>query len=196
MVSEDRQRWNQRYREAVSDPSPRAVLVDAAELLPPPGRALDLACGRGAEAVWLAARGWLVDAVDIADVALDQVLRLADAAGVRSRLRVIQADLDEGLPESCVGPYDLLVMGHFRSVLLETAIEQLLRPAAVVVTSRLSMVGRVRSSASEVGSSGGYLAVPDELADLAQRLGLNVLYWQQGEGETALVARTAASPHR
>ncbi len=211
MAREDRQRWNERHAgaAAAAPSAPRAVLVGAAEVLPPPGRALDLACGRGAEAVWLAERGWQVDAVDIADTALEEVARAADAAGVRSRLRVVQADLGDGLPASCPGPYDLLVMGHFRTQLLETAIGLLLRPGAVVVTSRLSVVGRDATGGTGAtvptprpdgidlaGASGpapAYLAGAGELRDLAERLGLEVLHWEEGAGQTALVARVAGA---
>ena len=168
--------------------------------------------------MWLAERGWQVDAVDIADTALAEVVRAAGAAGVRSRVRVVQADLDDGLPASCPGPYDLLVMGHFRSPLLETAIARLVRPGGLVVTSRLSVVGRdatratgasggtggtggtggvtapaaagpLPSAPSPAGPAPAYLAAPGELRLLAERLGLEVLHWEEGSGQTTLVAR-------
>ncbi len=187
MACEDRQRWNERHAGAgAARPAPRAILVAATEALTPPGRALDLACGRGAEAVWLAERGWQVDA------ALGAVARAAAAAGVRSQVRLVQADLDDGLPASCPGPYDLLVMGHFRSPLIESAIGRLLRPGALVVTSRLSVVGRDATGATgALDTAPAYLAAVGELRDLAERLGLEVLHWEEGTGQTALVARVA-----
>lgn len=48
----------------------------------PPGRALDLGCGEGADAVWLAERGWQVTAVDIAQTALDRAAAEAQARGL------------------------------------------------------------------------------------------------------------------
>lgn len=47
-----------------------------------PGRALDVGCGEGADAIWLAAGGWTVTAVDVSEVALDRARAAADEAGV------------------------------------------------------------------------------------------------------------------
>lgn len=63
--------WNRRYAEAelVWSAGPNRFLVAETEALPP-GRALDLACGEGRNALWLAERGWDVTAVDFSDVAV------------------------------------------------------------------------------------------------------------------------------
>ena len=62
--------WNDRYRSREEiDDHPAAVLVDAARDLVP-GRALDLACGAGRNAIWLARRGWEVVAIDGAEEAI------------------------------------------------------------------------------------------------------------------------------
>ncbi len=58
-----------------------------------PGRALELGCGDGTTAVWLAARGWTVTAVDISGVALDAAAERARRAGVSSRITWQRADL-------------------------------------------------------------------------------------------------------
>jgi SAM-dependent methyltransferase len=50
-----------------------------------PGRALDVGCGEGADAVWLAGRGWEVTALDVSQVALDRAAAAARAAGVHVR---------------------------------------------------------------------------------------------------------------
>ena len=84
--------WNARYRareEIASDPAP--LLVRAAEAVAP-GRALDLACGAGRNAVWLASRGWDVVAIDGAAEAI-RLLREHDPA---VDARVI--DLESGAP--------------------------------------------------------------------------------------------------
>ncbi|MFN2518342.1 MAG: class I SAM-dependent methyltransferase [Jatrophihabitantaceae bacterium] len=65
--------WDERYRSAelVWGTRPnRWVEGELANL--PPGRALDLACGEGRNALWLAARGWQVSALDFSAVALDK----------------------------------------------------------------------------------------------------------------------------
>jgi SAM-dependent methyltransferase len=69
--------WDERYRSAelVWGLAPnRWVEQEVADL--PPRRALDLACGEGRNALWLAARGWQVTAVDFSAVALDKARRL------------------------------------------------------------------------------------------------------------------------
>ena len=78
-----REDWNARYagKELLwtAEPNRRfAAEVTGLE----PGRALDLACGEGRNAVWLAERGWVVTAVDFSDVALAKGAKLAASRGV------------------------------------------------------------------------------------------------------------------
>ena len=76
--------WDQRY--AVSDElwsgQPNAVLVSDTRGLRP-GRALDVGCGEGADALWLAEQGWEVTALDVSQVALDRAARQAGQRSVR-----------------------------------------------------------------------------------------------------------------
>jgi SAM-dependent methyltransferase len=69
----DADEWNERYAavERVWSVEPNMWLEEVARDLPP-GRALDLACGEGRNAVWLAGRGWQVTAVDFSTIALDR----------------------------------------------------------------------------------------------------------------------------
>jgi ubiquinone/menaquinone biosynthesis C-methylase UbiE len=79
----DADHWNERYATAeyVWKAAPNAFLVDHARDLPP-GRALDLACGEGRNAVWLAEQGWSVTGVDFSEVGLEKARRLATERGV------------------------------------------------------------------------------------------------------------------
>jgi SAM-dependent methyltransferase len=76
--------WDERYRSragGIWSGQPNAVLVaEAADL--EPGRALDVGCGEGADALWLAGRGWQVTGVDIATVALDRAAAAARTRGL------------------------------------------------------------------------------------------------------------------
>jgi SAM-dependent methyltransferase len=74
--------WDQRYADAerVWSGRPNGALVVEVESLPP-GRALDVGCGEGADAVWLALRGWDVTALDVSRVALDRARTAAEQAG-------------------------------------------------------------------------------------------------------------------
>ena len=80
---ERRRAWDRRHaeREHIESDEPDPVLVREAGPLPP-GRALDLACGDGRNAVWLARHGWQVTAVDFSSVALDRGRRRAARAQV------------------------------------------------------------------------------------------------------------------
>jgi SAM-dependent methyltransferase len=93
----DEEFWDERYGQAdriwSGNPNPQLV-AEASDL--PVGRALDLGCGEGADAIWLAARGWQVTAVDISQVALDRAARHAEAAGVADRITWLRADLTDG----------------------------------------------------------------------------------------------------
>lgn len=75
--------WDARYAAAdlVWSAEPNRFLVDEVADLAP-GRALDIACGEGRNAIWLAEQGWEVTAVDFSPVAIDKARRLAEARGV------------------------------------------------------------------------------------------------------------------
>ncbi|GAA4929572.1 SAM-dependent methyltransferase [Nonomuraea thailandensis] len=74
-----------------------------------PGTALDAGCGGGAEAIWLAERGWDVTAADISSQALTVAAGRAAASGAAARLRWVRADLTLWRPDA---PFDL-VMTHY-----------------------------------------------------------------------------------
>lgn len=102
--------WDRKYegRELVYGEAPNATLVEVATTLNR-GRALDLASGQGRNAIWLATRGWTVDAVDFSSVALTKASRVASTApkSVRERLTWIHADVTELSTEP---NYDLVLM--------------------------------------------------------------------------------------
>ncbi len=93
-ISEDRIRWNRKYSEPAFEPNwaPDLVLAEKISELPP-GRALDLACGIGQNALFLAKRGYEVSAVDLSDVALERLRRAARAEGVLHRIHLQHGDV-------------------------------------------------------------------------------------------------------
>jgi len=105
----DKAFWDEHYRghAPAGAGQPNAQLVaEAGELAP--GRALDAGCGEGAEAIWLAGRGWRVTAVDIAHSVLDIAGRHARALGadIAGRIDWVQADLTGWTPPG--EPFDLV----------------------------------------------------------------------------------------
>jgi SAM-dependent methyltransferase len=99
--------WNRRYaeQELVWSAGPNRFLVTEAGDLPP-GRALDLACGEGRNAIWLAERGWQVTAVDFSEVAVEK--GRARSAGVDFAV----ADLLAYEPEEQA--YDLVIVFYLQ----------------------------------------------------------------------------------
>jgi SAM-dependent methyltransferase len=133
MPASDRDRWDARHRavlDAGEAPRPAADwLVAHAGLLPPAGRALDVACGLGRNALWLAERGLEVDAVDVSGVAVEAVLARARARGVP--VRAVRRDVEaEGPPE---GPYDVVVDVAFLVRALVPALCRVLAPGGLLL---------------------------------------------------------------
>lgn len=101
--------WNDRYRSSPAlwsgQPNPNLV-VEAAGLVP--GRAMDVGSGEGADAIWLAERGWRVTAVDISTVALERgaARALEVGADVAGRITWQQEDITQWIPD--VSFYDLV----------------------------------------------------------------------------------------
>ena len=96
MSTADRDKWNQRYAEgAYSDRMhPSALLERWADQIAP-GRALDVACGAGRNALWLAERGFAVDAIDISATGLAKARQAAEKR--RLSVKLIEHDLDQPL---------------------------------------------------------------------------------------------------
>jgi 2-polyprenyl-3-methyl-5-hydroxy-6-metoxy-1,4-benzoquinol methylase len=91
--------WDERYRSSTrlwSGNPNRHLVAQAADL--PPGTALDVGCGEGADAIWLAQRGWQVTAIDVSDVALDRAREHAAAAAVGDRITFGQIDMRTSQP--------------------------------------------------------------------------------------------------
>ena len=119
---------------------PNASLVEeVAEL--GPGKALDLGCGEGGDAIWLASAGWTVTATDISQKALDIAAQHAAEAGVEVAWQ--RHDLAESMP---AGPFDLVTTSFLHSK-VELPRARILRAAAEAVApgGALLVVGHAPS---------------------------------------------------
>jgi tellurite methyltransferase len=90
--------WDQRYRSKERpsedfDAPPTPLLIETAKQLKP-GKALDLACGTGRNALWLAKHGWSVTSVDASPAAIDTLRTTASQSGLTVNAQ--QADLERG----------------------------------------------------------------------------------------------------
>lgn len=104
----ERHTWDARYRsrERVWTGHPNAPLMDEVEHLVTPGTALDVGCGEGADAVWLARQGWLVTAVDLSTTAIDRAREHAETAGVAQHITFTDDDLERVIDAH--GPWNLV----------------------------------------------------------------------------------------
>ena len=131
-------KWNARYagREPGFDEAPASLLPQPVDGVKP-GRALDLACGAGRNSIWLARRGWRVDAVDGAEAALDLLLASAETADCQDRITTHAADLESEPPGFTIAreAYDLIVDCYFIHRPLFTAIRAGTRPGGLFVAA-------------------------------------------------------------
>jgi SAM-dependent methyltransferase len=194
----ERERWNRRYRERYAERPyswlPSRWLAEIADALRPPqpdARALDLACGPGRNAVFLAELGWSVDAWDISDVALSILTYEREdraSRGFDLPIEIREVDLDTAtIPADS---YDLVLNVLFLDRRLWPTMAAALRPGGLLVFQTFVEVPGGRES--EV--SPAHLLQPDELRAAFEALGLaTVSYDETGERGTArLLARRPA----
>ncbi|MGW1103442.1 class I SAM-dependent methyltransferase [Streptomyces sp. NPDC002540] len=104
--------WERHYRTRRAwDARVNPLLAETAAPLRP-GAALDLGCGAGGDAIWLARRGWHVTAVDISTTAVEQVRERAQDLGVADRVATEQHDLAGSFPD---GRFDLVSAQYFHT---------------------------------------------------------------------------------
>jgi SAM-dependent methyltransferase len=121
----DREQWDERYRadELIWKAEPNRFLVEEVAGLAP-GQALDLACGEGRNALWLAQQGWRVTAVDFSAAGLQKARRLASERGLE--LLLVEADVVEWEPPAA--SFDLVIVMYLH--LLASARRRVLQRAA------------------------------------------------------------------
>jgi SAM-dependent methyltransferase len=161
----DRSHWDLRHAQQgmapTGEPIPPPAFAAFERLFPTAGLALELACGRGRTALWLASRGMQVHGVDVSPVAIDLARELLAQSGLAERCRFDILDLDHGLPEG--PPADLIVCHLFRDARLDRALVERLAPTGLLAIAVLSEVG---------AGPGRFRARPGELRDAFAELEL------------------------
>jgi len=171
----DRSDWNARYAasDLVWGAEPNRFVAEELEGRTPRGRALDLACGEGRNAIWLAGRGWSVTAVDFSDVAIERARKLAERRGVG--VDWVCADLASYAPEP--EAFQLVLVSYLQlpGAGLRAVLER--AAAALAPGGELLMIGHARRNLAE-GVGGprdpAVLWEPDELSADLRALGLGV----------------------
>ena len=125
--------WEEKYAgtTGIWSGEPNRVLVDEATGLAP-GHALDLGCGEGGDALWLAAQGWTMTGLDLSPTALARAGAAARTAALEHRLRLEVADLASPADWPGDGPYEL-VTACFLQTPLEFPRTDVLRRGAGLV---------------------------------------------------------------
>jgi len=188
MSQADRDKWNKRYREGSygSRTYPSEFLVEWLPRLPR-GRALDVACGAGRNALHLAASGYEVDAIDISGVALERLRESARSQDLN--VNCTEGDLEsDPLPD---GRYDLIVMVRYTSTALISRLLPLLADDGCFVCEE-----HLETHEDVIGPSDpAFRMAPNELLQLSN--GLKILAYNEGvvqdpDGRKAALARLVA----
>ncbi|PPF11556.1 SAM-dependent methyltransferase [Rathayibacter sp. AY1E4] len=169
-MSTAREQWEARYADSdrIWSGRPNATLVGLVGSLPP-GRALDLGAGEGADALWLASLGWRVTGLDLSETALGRARAAAAERG--ADVDFVQADLAEDWP--VVGEFDLVTASFLHSMAEFPRIDVLRRAASVVAPGgRLAVVSHAApppwASGDDHRHGAMHLVGPEEeLAELA-----------------------------
>ena len=138
-MSDVQDKWNARWRDKAADLDWQADpwLPRVLPLLPP-GRALDVACGSGRNAVFLAEHGFAVTAVDLSQEALALLAHEAKARGLAIDTRLVDLEAVPSLP---AGPFDLVINFFYLHRPLLPLLGALLRPGGLMVLRTFSCAG-------------------------------------------------------
>lgn len=183
----DRLRWNRKYSTPGFEPdwAPDVILAEHLKDLQP-GRALDVACGVGANALFLAKRGFRVDAIDISDVAIERLRKAATAEGVCDSVHLVLADVHSYPFE--VETYDLVLCFRFLARAVLERMKAALKPGGVLLYQ--SYTTAIRPRRPELKEA--YLLRSGELPDLFSDLDELLYHEDMDSGLATFVGRKPA----
>lgn len=168
--------WNRRHAEAESPGQVADVLAQNIHLAKSGQKALDLACGRGANALYMADAGLQVDAWDLSPVAIERLQQVATEAGLSIRAAVRDVIAQPPEPDS----FDLILVSYFLERRLAPAIAAALKPGGLLYYQTYS-----RAAVTDAGpSSAGYRLDDNELLALFPTLKVRVYREERLLGDT------------
>jgi SAM-dependent methyltransferase len=186
----ERDKWDERYRDGAYErrTHPTALLAAWLPFLPR-GRSLDVACGAGRNALFLAASGFAVDALDISGVALERGRRAAEERGLAIHWQV--ADFDDRPERLLPSNYDLIVWIRYVNRALLPHVIARLRPGGHLICEQ-----HVDTTADVAGPrSADFRLRPGELREGARAM--TVRHYSEGlvvdpDGRTVALAQLVA----
>jgi SAM-dependent methyltransferase len=177
-----REKWNLRYEGVSQAPVAIEVLTENAHLLPSGGDALDLACGLGGSALFLAQRGLATRAWDLSAVAIEALRGQANGLPVVAETR----DVTVRPPEA--GRFDVICVGHFLDRALCPKIVAALKPGGLLYYQTFS-----RDSVDDSGPANPlYRLDTNELLKLFPGLIVRFYRDEGREGDVSLGFRNRA----
>jgi SAM-dependent methyltransferase len=187
MSKHDRDKWNQRYVQRYDHKRHGATIFQ--DWLPklPVGRALDVACGAGGNALLLAQAGYQVDAIDISDRGLSLARGKAEQLGLY--INWIEQDLDQ--PYRFDSNYDLILVMWYVNLGLIARLCDSLAPGGYLICQQ-----HLITDQAVIGPSNtNYRVAPGELRDLVS--GVDILFYDESietnaDGEQVASARLVA----
>jgi tellurite methyltransferase len=181
-----REKWDHIYAsDTEEEPAPAAVLRENAHLLPLGGNALDLACGRGGNALFLARRGFRVSAWDISPVAIGRLAGRAERSGLALEAAVRDVESVPFPRET----FTVITVSRFLARSLTGAILDSLAPGGLLFYQTF-----VREKLSTKGPGNPeYLLRVNELLDLFREMRI-LVYREEGRaGDLSAGNRDEAS---
>lgn len=166
------------------DSQPARWLLDHEHLLPRSGAALDVACGRGRQAFWLASRGLRTRAID-RDA---EAVAFVNGEAARRRLPIHAEVVDLERPAARLEPaaYDIVVVVHYLHRPLFPALREAVRPGGVLVYETFTTAQAARGQPSNPA----FLLEPGELADLVGPL--EIVVEREGDFDGKMLASVIA----
>jgi SAM-dependent methyltransferase len=164
---------------------PAAWLTTNRQLLPATGDSLDLACGSGRHAVWLAEQGFQAMAIDRDAAAIEELQEEASRRGLSIRTRVVDLESSERVLEH--DSFDLIVVVHYLHRPLFPSIVSALRPGGVLVYETFTRAQAARGKPTNPA----FLLEPGELLTLIRPL--QILTSREGDFEGRSVASVVAT---
>jgi len=160
MDQKSQNKWNDIYDQAeIGAQNVTRVIKENAHLLPTQGRALDVACGTGSDAIFLASSGLQSDAWDISDKVVEKINQYAEQQQLN--LNAEARDINVNPPED--NTYDVIVLAHFLERGLVPALISALKPGGLIFYQ--TFLKEVTPSYSGPSNPGFRLA-PNELLQL------------------------------